>query len=165
MRLSLASSQTEDVAGADAVFVSQGVPLGLPGLEQARGRGTPIRSMMGLFLDICPGPIAGITGSSGKTTTTALVGEMFEADERPVFVGGNIGVGLLDHLVSVRAYTWAVLEISHTQLQLVNSSPHVAAILNITAEPPRPVFMGRIPASQGEHPSVPGRRRHRRPGV
>src|SRR5207244_2985201 len=79
-----------------------------------------------------PGPIAGITGSSGKTTTTALLGEMFEADERPVFVGGNIGVGLLEHLSSVRAYTWAVLEMSHTQLQLVERSPHVAAVLNIT---------------------------------
>ena len=89
-------------------------------------------SMMGLFMELCPGPIAGITGSSGKTTTTALVGEMFEADERPVFVGGNIGIGLLDHLSSVRAYTWAVLEVSHTQLQLVTRSPHVAAILNIT---------------------------------
>ena len=83
-------------------------------------------------MELCPGPIAGITGSSGKTTTTALLGEMFEADERPVFVGGNIGVGLLEHLSSVRAYTWAVLEMSHTQLQLVERSPHVAAVLNIT---------------------------------
>jgi UDP-N-acetylmuramoylalanine--D-glutamate ligase len=74
----------------------------------------------------------GITGSSGKTTTTALVAEMFRADERPVFVGGNIGVGLLDHLPIIRPYTWSVLEISHTQLQLVESSPHIAALLNIT---------------------------------
>jgi UDP-N-acetylmuramoylalanine--D-glutamate ligase len=47
-------------------------------------------------------------------------------------VGGNIGVGLLEHLSMVRAYTWAVLEVSHTQLQLVDRSPHVAAVLNIT---------------------------------
>jgi UDP-N-acetylmuramoylalanine--D-glutamate ligase len=83
-------------------------------------------------MELCPGPICGITGSSGKTTTTLLVGEMFAADERPVFIGGNVGIGLLDQLSSVRPYTWAVLEISHTQLQLVNRSPHVAAILNIT---------------------------------
>jgi UDP-N-acetylmuramoylalanine--D-glutamate ligase len=132
VRLSLGSNEPRDIAEAEAVFVSQGVPLDLPGVENARQRGIPMYSMMGLFMELCPGPIAGITGSSGKTTTTALVGEMFEADERPVFVGGNIGVGLLDHLSSLRAYTWAVLEVSHTQLQLVNRSPHVAAILNIT---------------------------------
>jgi UDP-N-acetylmuramoylalanine--D-glutamate ligase len=132
VRLALGSNEPSDIADAEAVFISQGVPLDLPGVATARERGIPMYSMMGLFMELCPGPIAGITGSSGKTTTTALVGEMFEADERPVFVGGNIGVGLLDHLSSVRAYTWAVLEISHTQLQLVKRSPHVAAVLNIT---------------------------------
>jgi UDP-N-acetylmuramoylalanine--D-glutamate ligase len=132
VRLSLGSNSPADIAEADAVFVSQGVPLDLPGVEDARKRGVRTYSMMGLFMKLCPGPICGITGSSGKTTTTALVGEMFQADERPVFVGGNIGVGLLDQLSSVRSYTWSVLEISHTQLQLVDHSPHVAAILNIT---------------------------------
>jgi UDP-N-acetylmuramoylalanine--D-glutamate ligase len=88
--------------------------------------------MTGLFLELCPGPIVGITGSSGKTTTTALVAAMFEADERPFFMGGNIGIGLLGRLSDIRPYTWSVLEVSHTQLQLVERSPHVAAILNIT---------------------------------
>src|SRR5256712_7208985 len=132
LKLALGSNRPDDIAEAEAVFISQGVPLDLPGMARARERGVPMHSMMGLFMELCPGPMAGITGSSGKTTATALVGEMFEADERPVFVGGNIGVGLLDHLTSVRSYTWAVLEVSHTQLQLVERSPHVAAILNIT---------------------------------
>ena len=132
VRLSLGKNEERDVVEADAVFVSQGVPLDLPALQKARERGVPMRSMLGLYLELCPGPITGITGSSGKTTTTALVGEMFQADERPVFVGGNIGVGLLDRLSSVRPYTWTVLEVSHTQLQLVDRSPHVAAVLNIT---------------------------------
>ena len=130
--LSLASDQTRDLEAVDVVFVSQGVPLELPGLKSLHQRGVPLLSMTGLFLELCPGPIAGITGSSGKTTTTALVSAMFEADERPFFMGGNIGVGLLDRLSDIRPYTWSVLEISHTQLQLVDSSPHVAAILNIT---------------------------------
>jgi UDP-N-acetylmuramoylalanine--D-glutamate ligase len=128
----LGSTQTSEVASADAVFVSQGVPLDLPGLKAAREGGVQLFSMTGLFLDVCPGPVVGITGSSGKTTTTALVAEMFRADERPVFMGGNIGVGLLDHLPLIRPYTWSVLEISHTQLQLVESSPHIAALLNVT---------------------------------
>jgi UDP-N-acetylmuramoylalanine--D-glutamate ligase len=132
VNLSLGSDQTVDLAEAEMVFVSQGVPLELPGLKAVRERGVPLLSMTGLFLELCPGPIAGITGSSGKTTTTALVAAMFEADERPFFVGGNIGVGLLERLSEIRPYTWSVLEISHTQLQLVERSPHVAAILNIT---------------------------------
>lgn len=132
VHLALGSSQTEEVLAANAIFVSQSVPLDLPGLKAAREAGVPLVSMTGLFLDVCPGPVVGITGSSGKTTTSALVAEMFHADERPVFLGGNIGVGLLDHLPLIRPYTWSVLEISHTQLQLVQSSPHVAALLNIT---------------------------------
>ena len=132
VRLSLGGNDPAVIADCDAVFVSQSVPLDLPPLQEARSRGLPLISMVGLFMDLCPGPIAGVTGSSGKTTTTALVGEMFQADERPVFVGGNIGVALLDHLDSVRAYTWSVLEVSHTQLQLVDRSPYVAAVLNIT---------------------------------
>src|SRR3990170_7808100 len=91
VRLSLGSNRAEDICEADAVFVSQGVPLDLPGLQLARERGIPISSMLGLFLDLCPGPIAGITGSSGKTTTTALGGEMVEGDERPGFGGGKMG--------------------------------------------------------------------------
>ncbi len=132
VRFALGGNDPAAIADADAVFVSQSVPLELPLLQEARSRGIPMLTMVGLFMDLCPGPVAGITGSSGKTTTTALVGEMFQADERPVFVGGNIGVALLDHLDSVRAYTWSVLEVSHTQLQLVDRSPHVAAVLNVT---------------------------------
>lgn len=132
VRLSLGANRPEDFLEADAVFLSQSVPLDLPAVRQAQERGVPLGSMLGLFMELCPGPIVGITGSSGKSTTTALVGQMFEADERPVFVGGNIGVGLLDHLSTVRAYTWSVLEVSHTQLQLVERSPHVGAVLNIT---------------------------------
>ncbi len=132
VNLSLGSDQTRDICEAETVFVSQSVPLDIPGLRQAREKGIPMSSMLGLFMEICPGPIVGITGSSGKTTTTALVGEMFRADERPFFIGGNIGIGLLEHVAVLRPYTWAVLEISHTQLQMAERSPHVAAVLNIT---------------------------------
>ncbi|MEX0682369.1 MAG: UDP-N-acetylmuramoyl-L-alanine--D-glutamate ligase [Dehalococcoidia bacterium] len=132
VNLSLGVNDEKAIVAAEALFVSQGVPLDLPQLQTARRRGVPFLSMVGLFFEICPGPVVGITGSSGKTTTTALVGEMLKADERDVFVGGNIGVGLLDKLDDLRPYTWSVLEVSHTQLQIVDRSPHVAAVLNIT---------------------------------
>ena len=132
LRLSLGANDPKDMLEADAILVSQGVPLDLPALVEARRRGVPISSMLQIFLALCPGPVVGITGSSGKTTTTALVGEMFRAEGIPHFVGGNIGVGLLDHLEEIRAYTWVVLEISHTQLQMMERSPHVACVLNVT---------------------------------
>jgi len=130
--LTLDLGANDPIAGVDAVFVSQSVPLDSAQLSGLAERGIPIYSMVPLFLELAPGPVVGITGSSGKSTTTALVAEMFRADERPTFVGGNIGVGLLEHLDSIRTYTWSVLEISHTQLQLGDRSPHVAAVLNIT---------------------------------
>ncbi len=130
--LSLGKNDGKAVTKADAVFVSQGVPLELPAITGAREQGVPLYSMVGLFLELSPGPVIGITGSSGKTTTTALVAEMLRDDQRDVFMGGNIGVGLLDHLEDLRPYTWSVLEVSHTQLQLTQRSPHIAAVLNIT---------------------------------
>jgi len=131
--LSLGANDPHVLLAADAIFVSQSVPLDLPALAEARQQGIPTSSMFKLFLELCPAPVAGITGSSGKTTTTALVGEMFRCDGRPHFVGGNIGVGLLSHLVDLTPDTWAVLEVSHTQLQLLpERSLNVACLLNIT---------------------------------
>ena len=57
---------------------------------------------------------------------------MLAADGRPYRVGGNIGIGLLGLLDGIDERTWTVLEISHTQLQLTDRSPHIAAVLNVT---------------------------------
>ena len=132
IRFSLGRNESGEIATADAVFLSQGVPSDLPGVEEARLRGAPIWSMLSLFMEFCAGPIVGITGSSGKTTTTALLAEMMRAESLPHFVGGNIGIGLLENLEQIRPYTWVVLEVSHTQLQHLRQPPHVAAVLNIT---------------------------------
>ena len=130
--LSLGKNDSTAVSQADAVFISQSVPLDLPAIRAAQAAGVPLHSMVGLFLQLAPGPVIGITGSSGKTTTTALVSQMLRYDDRPVFTGGNIGIGLLDNLQDLRTYVWSVLEVSHTQLQLVDRSPHIASVLNIT---------------------------------
>lgn len=117
---------------AEAVFVSQGVPWRLPALEQARARGVEVSSMTRLFFERCPAPIAGITGSSGKTTTTALVDAMLEAARVDHVVGGNIGVGLLGLLERITPETRVVAELSHTQLQSLEVSPHWACLTNVT---------------------------------
>lgn len=132
-RLSLGANDPKDIVDADAVFVSQSVPLDLPALVEARARGVPISSMFKLFVELCLAPIIAITGSSGKSTTTSLAGEMFRQDGKRCFVGGNIGVGLLAHLDEITPDMWVILEVSHTQLQLLpERSPRVACVLNVS---------------------------------
>lgn len=132
VRFALGGNDPTDTVAADLVFVSQGVPLSVPALVEARRRGVPISSMTRLFLELCPGPVIGITGSSGKTTTTGLVGSIMSAAGKPHVVGGNIGVGLLSLLDEITPETRVVLEMSHSQLELAESSPHVACVTNVT---------------------------------
>ena len=130
--LSLGANREEDLVGAECVFASQGVPPDLPALRAARRAGVPVSSMTRLFLQLCPAPVAGITGSSGKTTTTALVGAMLEESGVDYVVGGNIGVGLLGLLDEIEPETRVVVELSHTQLESVEESPHIACVTNVT---------------------------------
>ncbi len=132
IRYALGPDTQASIADSDIVFVSQSVPLSHPLLAAARAREIAVSSMTRAFLEHCPGPTIGITGSSGKTTTTSLVGHILSASGLPYRVGGNIGIGLLGLLDGMDERTWAVLEISHTQLQLVDRSPHIAALLNVT---------------------------------
>lgn len=130
--LSLGANRIEDTVRADLVYASQGVPHALPALVAAREAGVPVSSMTALFLQVCPAPVAAVTGSSGKTTTTALVGAMLEAAGADFVVGGNIGVGLLGLLEQIAAETKVMLELSHTQLESVEHSPHLACVTNVT---------------------------------
>ncbi len=132
VRIFLGANDPRDVEGADMVCVSQGVPLNNPAVQRAQISGIPVESMTSLFFDRYPGPLVGITGSSGKTTTTSLVDAIFTAAGREHVLGGNIGRGLLQLLDGASAGVPAVLEVSHTQLQLTRRSPNVAALLNVT---------------------------------
>jgi len=139
---------------ADMVFASPGVPLELALLETARQRGLPISSETRFFTHLCPAPVIGITGSSGKTTTTALVGEMARAAGYRTWVGGNIGQPLTEHLAEILPADRVVMELSSFQLEFfapsenqgdkagrlpaglrldsAGWSPPIAAMLNIT---------------------------------
>lgn len=116
----------------DAIVASQGIPRDLPLLCAAARRGVPVYGPVGIFLDRCPAPVVGISGSAGKTTTTTLVGEILRADGREPVVGGNIGEGLLARLPELERGSTVVAEISHTQLLRARRSPRCAALLNVT---------------------------------
>ena len=121
--------------GVDIVYASPGVPWDSELLNQARAKGIPVSSEIDLFLKLCKGTVVGITGTNGKTTTTALTGEVLSAGERPVIVGGNIGDTVLDRVEDISPGHWVVLELSSFQLESVERPHlHVGVILNITPD-------------------------------
>jgi UDP-N-acetylmuramoylalanine--D-glutamate ligase len=132
VRFQIGPNDPAAITGADLVCVAQGVPQSNPAVVAARDQGIPVGSMTSMFFDAYPGPICGITGSSGKTTTTSLVDAVFSAAGREHVLGGNIGLGLMSLIDKAVAGRWAVLEVSHTQLVLTARSPHVAAVTNVT---------------------------------
>lgn len=121
-----------DPAGFDLVAFSQYVLRDNQALARARELGIPMTSQMRLFLQLCPARPIGITGSSGKSTTTALVGAMAAEAGVEYIVGGNIGEALLGSLNKISERTTVILEISHTQLQYTDRSPRIAAVTNVT---------------------------------
>ncbi len=124
-----------DFTAAEIVAVSPAVPKTSPYLRVAEDAGADITSEMNLFVERCPAPIVGVTGTSGKSTTTALLGEMLSR-AGPTRVGGNIGKSLLDELDDIRADETVVLELSSFQLQDVGRiawSPQTAVVTNIAA--------------------------------
>jgi UDP-N-acetylmuramoylalanine--D-glutamate ligase len=121
--------------GCDAVFASPGVPWDAPILRDARARAITTSSEIDLFFDLCPAPIVGVTGTNGKTTTTALVGAVLAQGPRPVLVGGNIGETVLDRLDGLTARHWVVLELSSFQLESCRCPrARIAVVLNITPD-------------------------------
>ena len=132
VELRLGGHAISDLDDVDVVYASPGVPPEHELLEAARQRGIRISSLIELFFALCPAPIVGITGSAGKSTTTSLIGEIFQAAQRDVFVGGNIGRPLLGQLHNMSERSWVVLELSSFQLEPLQASPHVAVITNVT---------------------------------
>ena len=146
IELSLGGHPLTLLNGCDLLCLSGGVPPQIPFVQQAIARDIPLTNdsllTMQLVRERGLGPTIAITGSSGKTTTTTLVGEMLATSAIRTHVGGNIGTPLLDRLDSIRPGEPIVLELSSFQLELYNPTlaygsfdslgPDIAAILNIT---------------------------------
>ena len=134
VRVVLGANRLEDALDADVLFLSPGVPLSSASVVAARAAGVPIRSEPLLFVERCPAPIVGITGSSGKTTTTTLVGEMLRKGPRPVWVGGNIGVPLIGRLADIGEDDRVVMELSSFQLAIFDRSPPIAVVTSLSPD-------------------------------
>jgi UDP-N-acetylmuramoylalanine--D-glutamate ligase len=131
--LELGLHQESTFLQKDFVVVSPGVPAELPVLNAARREGIPVVpevEVAGWFLQ---GRLVGITGTNGKTTTTALLGKILAASGFSTFVGGNIGVPLLLAVDQDPPPSVIVSELSSFQLETIDSfRPHVAALLNLS---------------------------------
>jgi len=121
--------------GQDLIVLSPGVPFDTPQLVQARNLGEPVIGEVELAAQFLAGPIAAITGANGKTTTTALAGEIIAAGNFSTLVGGNIGTPAISLVDQAGPATWTVLEVSSFQLEtIVEFRPRIAVILNITPD-------------------------------
>lgn len=131
--LHLGGHHREDFLDADLLVLNPAVPDTIPLLVQARQAGIPTTTEINLFLERCPAPIVGITGSVGKSTTTAMVGEIL-ARQFTTHVGGNIGRSLLGDLPGIEPNHIVVLELSSFQLERLaplGRSPQVALVTNL----------------------------------
>ncbi|GIX47272.1 MAG: UDP-N-acetylmuramoylalanine--D-glutamate ligase [Candidatus Tectimicrobiota bacterium] len=134
IRFVLGEHRERDFIDTDVVFVNPAVPLDSPYLQLARAHGVPLDSEINLFVRLCRGRVIGITGSVGKSTTTALLGAILRRHRPDTLVGGNLGGSLLGKLAAITPETFVVLELSSFQLEQLawqRYSPPLALVLNV----------------------------------
>ena len=119
----------------DLIVVSPGVPVDASPIVQARALGQTVIGEIELAAAFLPGPIVGITGSNGKTTTTTLIGEILAAGGLKALVGGNIGTPAISLVERATPETVVVLEVSSFQLETIRSfRPRIGIVLNVTPD-------------------------------
>lgn len=117
------------------IVLSPGVDSRLPVLEKARQAGVRVIGEMELAYSFIKEPVIAITGTNGKTTTTSLMGNIFENAFGKVFVGGNIGNPLMNYVIEGQKASHVIVEVSSFQLETIETfRPDTAIILNITED-------------------------------
>ena len=123
--------QGVDNIDADIIFRSPGLRPDIEGISNSLAKGAFLTSEMEAFLKYTPAATFAITGSDGKTTTTTLTGKFLSCAKK-TYVGGNIGIPLLDKCQDMTEGDYAVLELSSFQLMNMQYAPMYSAITNIT---------------------------------
>lgn len=125
----------EEVQMLDEVVISPGVPIDSEMVNELRDMGLPIIGEVELAYRYDKGKILAITGTNGKTTTTALLGKIIQDKTRNAFIVGNIGNAYTEAVLSTTKDSTTVAEISSFQLESIKEfHPVVSAILNITPD-------------------------------
>ncbi|MDP1709963.1 MAG: Mur ligase family protein, partial [Candidatus Komeilibacteria bacterium] len=131
----LGQHREQDVAWADIVVQNPGVPKESPYIKLAKKLGKPVLNEASLFFDRCQAKITGITGTRGKSTTTALIGALLKTRDKRTLVAGNIRTtAMLDVVDKLKSGSSVVLELSSWQLEGLEAAkraPSVAVITNL----------------------------------
>ncbi|MDD6102040.1 MAG: UDP-N-acetylmuramoyl-L-alanine--D-glutamate ligase [Clostridiales bacterium] len=134
-RIVLGELSEEDLAECTLLVVSPGVPTDLPFIIKLKQRGVTIWGEAELGFRYSKGRLAAITGTNGKTTTTALLGEIMKTQYESVFVVGNIGIPYTEKAPETVDESVVVAEMSSFQLESIDAfHPQVSMILNITPD-------------------------------
>jgi len=135
LALHLGGHEEADFLRADLLVVNPAIPKDMPLLASARAAGIACTTEINLFLERCGAAIVGVTGTVGKSTTTAMIGHILSR-RFATHVGGNIGRSLLESMAQIEPDHLVVLELSSFQLEdtpLVGVSPHVGVVTNLMA--------------------------------
>jgi UDP-N-acetylmuramoylalanine--D-glutamate ligase len=118
-----------------SVVLSPGVPVNGDLVRRMQAARIPVYSEIEVAYRISKAPMVAITGTKGKTTTTALVGDIFRRAGKTTRVGGNIGNALINETVDAKAEDWVIAEVSSFQLESIRSfKPRIATILNLSPD-------------------------------
>ncbi len=142
----LGKHRLEDFTAADLIIKNPAVPEDNKFLKAARDKKIPIESDIGIFFELCPAPIIGITGTKGKSTSAAALAHVLSQYYKQVILAGNIRQSVLEKLPEITKDTIVVLELSSWQLADAKShkkSPYVAVVTNIM-----PYHLNRYPSFQ-----------------
>jgi UDP-N-acetylmuramoylalanine--D-glutamate ligase len=133
--LELGGHRTATFTSADLVVMSRGVPPEQPAVQAARARGIPVVAEIEMASWWLEGPVIAVTGTKGKSTTTALTGRMLQAGGRTVTVGGNIGEPLSAQVGQSTPDTLHVVETSSFQLEQIDTfRPWIAVMVNFSPD-------------------------------
>jgi UDP-N-acetylmuramoylalanine--D-glutamate ligase len=125
----------EHAEAYDLIVMSPGVPMDIALVQEANAKHVEVIGEIEMAYRLCEGSFIGITGTNGKTTTTALTGEIFEAAHRDHFVVGNIGLPAVSKALAATPETMMITELSSFQLESIHAfKPHIAAVINITPD-------------------------------
>lgn len=135
VKLELGTHSPEAFGQQDLIVLSPGVPANLPQLKVARARRIPVWSEIELAWRFLRGKLVAVTGSNGKTTTTALIAHILKTASIPTLVGGNIGTPLLSLVETSTDSTVTVAEVSSFQLETIEAfRPEIGVLLNLTPD-------------------------------
>ena len=132
----LGEQRNEDFTSADLVVASPAISPSSPYLRAARDAGVTVTTEIKLFVERCPATVVGVTGTKGKSTTTAMLGDILRG-QFTTWVGGNIGKSLLADLDKIDATHLVVLELSSYMLEYLGEmkwSPHLALVTIVTRD-------------------------------